>query len=183
MGMEVVDSVSVAYVTSTIDTHIVLLNKNRQFQGILIYGERGEKVAQSVNILHLLFNSGGHEGSKPPTCHLGPQGGMDHVEGLEPFFILITQGIVDMFDPPIVGDVVAVGASMKIDHGVIAFSVINDRFQFPYKVEYGFVEIKIGVEKPFANDHHHWTIEFVDAGNVYAVGGLNNHWFVLLGFL
>ena len=119
---------SVAYVTSTIDAHIVLFNKNGQFQGILIYRQRGEKVAQSVYVMHLLFNGGCHEGSKPPTGHFCPQCRMNNIECLESLFVLVTQGVVDVFDPPVMGNIIPGGTGMEVDHGVIAFSVIDNWF-------------------------------------------------------
>ena len=123
-------SVPAAVITCSVDAHIVLLDEYREFKRILIHWECGEQVAQSVDVVHLLFNGGRHKCGEPPASHLGPKGGVYHVKGFQTLLVFVAQSAINMLDPPVVRDIVASCPGVEIHHCVIA----ADGFQFANQI-------------------------------------------------
>ena len=63
-------------------------------------------------------------------------------------------------------------SGVKIHNCVI--SSLYNRSQDSYQVEYGLVEIKIGITEPFANDNHDGSTMFVHSSYVNAVRSFLN---------
>ena len=63
-------------------------------------------------------------------------------------------------------------SSVKIHNCVI--SSLYNRSQDSYQIEYGLLEIKIGITKPFANDNHDGSTMFVHSSYVNAVRSFLN---------
>lgn len=95
---------------------------------------------------------------------------MDHVEGLESLLVIVAEGAVDVLDPPVMRDVVAGRSGVEIDDRVV--SGLYDRTKLTQQVKNGFVEIKVRIHEPLADDHHHWSVVFIHARHINAIGSL-----------
>lgn len=59
-----------AVVTRSIYAHVIFLDEYWELQRVLIHGQGWEKVAQSIDIVHLLLDGGGHEGGEPERMNM-----------------------------------------------------------------------------------------------------------------
>lgn len=54
-----------AVVSRSVYAHVIFLDEYWELKGVLIHGQGREKVAQRVDIVHLLLDGRGHEGGEP----------------------------------------------------------------------------------------------------------------------
>jgi len=96
---------------------------------------------------------------------------MNDVKGLQPFFVLIAERVIDIFDPPIMRDIIAGGTGVKVNDSIVP--TIHHWPQFSNQVEDDLVEVEVGVQKPFTYDYHYGSVVFVHAGHIDAVSSLH----------